>query len=1122
VRNREKVEVRSELLDRLRLELVGPNNDNEVLDESPSSRYLTGILWPAGTEISSEEDDDRESFSSGEDNSSFEFTAPLLKAMNPSSIGVSLLVKKNCSSLKLDVKWGIYTKTHENGEPKNNSSRWKRTPKSETITLKLADSKDEHRKRKPIKKEPGVFLEYVIRELQDKYAVSLFLVNRKGATDPKAKDESYIFQPVIFITGDGSEPYPFCERKIQNDSGRYRPNDVLSDELLYEENRVFATGHGTSVQWELFNELRTEVGMIKTVTMPSYEVPLVIPPEWTGEGSLNMKILADADNGQQLYDYLSPLCDSYDAWIKKQKKLLKNIDPELFTTAERHSNNCDLSLKRMRKGLKMITSNKSENEKKAFLAFKFANNAMSMQRTYSIWGREARKRNNWSEGPTNIKTEWRPFQIAFFLQSLTGIVNPEDSDREVTDLLWFPTGGGKTEAYLGLTAFTIAIRRLRGDQDGLRADAGVTVLMRYTLRLLTIQQFQRATVLICACEVIRRENVDLFGSVPFRIGLWVGGSSTPNSFDDTIKYFDKIRDGKLLEADKMPSPVQLVTCPWCGSTLVNENKPSLVRHTYFADSKKRRLFIYCSRKECEFSRFSTAAEGIPAIVSDEEIYRLAPTLMIGTVDKFARMPWVGDAQTLFGKVAGEIAGWGFFASGVEKTTGDQIRQVLTSCKKQKKVEDTRELLPPDLIIQDELHLISGPLGTMVGLYESAVDYLCTRKIKEKRIGPKIVASTATIRRAEDQVRALFNRKLAIFPGPGLRAGDSYFAVQQPLEVEPGRLYAGIFAPGKSMKTALLRIYATLLASINGMENPNDHLDPYYTMVGYFNSLRELGGAVRLIEDDVRSRMDVLEKRQLGQHFKFLSRKYENNVPELTSRVNSKDIPGILANLEKSYTDKNGEAVDIVLASNMISVGVDVSRLGLMVVNGQPKTTSEYIQATSRVGREFPGLVITLYNWARPRDVSHYEQFHAYHESLYRYVEAISVTPFASRARDRALAATFISACRHGINGLAKREDAKKFLSSISGLSQLEEAFIARVDGVERHNTARVQEVLQDLKIYAERWENAAVNTSSLVYSNNKDGENLMKPLGKDDGGLFGVPNSMRDVEPVVGIFLKGE
>jgi hypothetical protein len=695
--------------------------------------------------------------------------------------------------------------------------------------------------------------------------------------------------------------------------------------------------------------------------------------------------------------------------------------------------------------------------------------------------------------------EWRPFQIAFILQALGGIVNPKDDERKIADLLWFPTGGGKTEAYLGLTAFTLAWRRVSNGAHGqYRSDAGVAVLMRYTLRLLTIQQFQRATALICACEVVRRKNPKQWGREPFRIGLWVGKGSTPNSFEQSREGL-QARVGKRKPKDG--DPCQLVSCPWCGTALTPLH--------YLCDTETQRTLVHCPDKDCEFNK-KRAPEGLPVVVVDDEVYRLLPSMIIGTVDKFAQLPWKGDTQALFGRVSRHCPRHGYLA---EYDT-DNHRHYATANRPAETACQTARLLPPDLIIQDELHLISGPLGTLVGLYETAVDWLCSREEDGTIVHPKVVASTATVRRARPQVGALFNRSLAVFPPPGLTADDSFFARKVYPEQKQGRLYVGVYAPGKSIKTAEIRVYAALLAgAMKEFETHPEQADPYMTLVVYFNSLRELGGTVRLVEDDIRSRLDVLAQRGMPK-------RWVNELKELTSRIEAGDIPKILDRLDKTFhepKEKGKFPIDTLLASNMISVGVDVNRLGLMVVTGQPKTTAEYIQATSRVGRQHPGLVVMLYNWIRPRDRSHYEQFSTYHSALYQYVEALSVTPFSSRARDRGLHGVLTAMVRLAVPGLADSRAAGRFQSGIPEVQDIIEVICSRVLDL----GGPVDSVRQELLSLIDAW-SRETRKGSLRYEWRSQYQKcpdplLLKNAGTTEPGLWPTLGSLREVEAQAGI-----
>ncbi|MED4182090.1 DISARM system helicase DrmA [Priestia megaterium] len=1097
----ESVEVRKELLKRLHTELVGPDHIKEVIKTKPLQKYLCGILWPQNSSLAKEEDEINRSEGKETNKEEIELLAPLAKAMNPSAIGLSFLIDKNSPKVKVSVNIGMYQELDDQEHWERNA--YKLEEYEIDFFLDLGK-----RKQILVPDTTNIYLEWLARPFGDTLAVSMFLVNRNiQEVDEHDIDFKCVFQPEIIVESKERESF-VVRQAFSNTNEGYRDADTRSNDLLYRNETVFAVGHSIAVKWEHVTSDASRAGKLTTNIIPSYEIPMVIPPDWNKGGTLDMKKLAKIKSGKELKAALDPLCDEYDKWIKERENEILQIDEAHREIAVEHMRKCNDSLVRMRNGVNLIA-----NDKTILKAFRFANEAMARQRSQSIFALEGTP-------PEEVKAIWRPFQIAFILQNLEGTVNPESPDRELADLLWFPTGGGKTEAYLGLAAFTMGYRRMRESQ-GLRTDVGISVIMRYTLRLLTVQQFQRAAALICACESIRKLAPSLLGHTPFRIGLWVGKKSVPNDFNEALDTVEVLRAQALGKKDvyidkSKGSPIQLVSCPWCGDPLFDEDNPRLFLKSYKADQKKRRLFIRCPNKSCEFHSTNTP-EGIPVIVTDEEIYRLLPDMLIGTVDKFAQMPWKPEIQNLFGKVKGEVKDWGFISSGATTKETVNVKNVAGTLS----VADSRGIHPPDLIIQDELHLISGPLGTMVGLYETAIDYLSSIEINGKRIGPKVVASTATIRNAHQQIKGLFNRKAKIFPSPGLSHKDSFFAKQRTLEDKPGRTYVGIFAPGRSMKTALLRTYANLLSSTPAMEGmySGESLDPYQTLVGYFNSLRELGGAVRLIEDDVPSRMRTLENQSSEEHmFIYKKREYERDVPELTSRIDSSEIPKILKKLEQSFhKEGSSQPVDVLLASNMISVGVDVSRLGLMVVNGQPKTTAEYIQSTSRVGRSHPGLVLTLYNWIRPRDISHYEEFYAYHAAIYRYVEPISVTPFSSRARDRGLAGATVSMARLGYSTMTTNKSAAHFVEDMTISKNLQQFLLDRVQNIGSSD----DEVLHDLQKLYSTWEEA-VEKSKLLYSfkKRKEDSNLLYPLGQKKDGYFKTPNSMRDVETTAGIYLR--
>jgi Helicase conserved C-terminal domain len=706
--------------------------------------------------------------------------------------------------------------------------------------------------------------------------------------------------------------------------------------------------------------------------------------------------------------------------------------------------------------------------------------------------------------------------------NLVGIEQPTSNDREIVDLLFFPTGGGKTEAYLGLAAFTLVLRRLRN--PGITG-AGLSVLMRYTLRLLTLDQLGRAATLVCALEIERSKDPIKLGVWPFEIGLWVGAGATPNEMGkkgDKKDYTARQKTIDYTSGRTQNSPIPLDTCPWCGTAFTKQSFQLQPNTDNPLDLK-----ITCANRKCNFR----GDKALPIVTVDDAIYRRLPCFLIATVDKFAALPWVGRTAGLFGKVS-SYSTEGFYGSATPESVGGQ---------------KLAGLLPPDLIIQDELHLISGPLGTMVGLYETAIETLSCRTINGHQVKPKIVASTATVRRATSQIRALFGRdQVEVFPPHGPDRKDSFFAQTVSTQRQNARLYVGVSAQGRSLKVVLLRTYLALLgaaqklwAAEKGARNSQNPVDPYMTLVGYFNSLRELGGSRRIVEDEVRSRLNTYsnQKRETEIVGSFADRKIADDPLELTSRVSTSEVAEAKSRLEKPFIGEDRKnAVDVVLATNMISVGLDITRLGLMVVLGQPKTTAEYIQATSRVGRDEnrPGLVVTLMNIHRPRDRSHYERFQAWHNTFYRAVEATSVTPFSPRAIDRGLAGVSVALARLGCDQLTAPKQAVQIGQQRQQVEFVAEAISCRA---EMHDKDRTAEDLEELRLHLQAavtnlfddWENLAREKGKLQYQQEVGDGNpplLYNPLDPElqkqsrTAQKFKAQRSLRDVEQSVSLWIQ--
>lgn len=1121
---------REDLLENLRLELLGPEEPDELLIESPSLRYLMGRLAPAGSQVSVEEDDSAAEGATDDDQSDTGSSVPPILAMNPSSIGLSFVVSEGVQGIRAAVTWGQYLEERveetelgekegeedavndegESDDRKQRSRKGHRRHHEEHTTDIALDAEKRSRDL-----GTGISLEWVQRLLHDgRRAISVFLVNRRECSNPdRPRDDEWIFQPTLKVEGqDGAAVF---EPRLLLEGTLARDPDLLSAELVYWNRPEYAVGHGCAADWKPPSS-RQPITAVWSSLLPAYELPRVDPREDV-PATLDMRQLGGAGPegvpGAELGALLGPLADAYGAWIDDLvDNGLPEVDPSLERVAREHVDRCRTAESRIRAGIDLL-----ESDDLVRRAFCFANRAMALQRERSEIALATRRGVEPPE-PYAVPAHWRPFQLAFILLNLSGLANRNHTDRKVADLLWFPTGGGKTEAYLGLTAFALAHRRIREPLDGHRTQAGVTVLMRYTLRLLTLQQFQRAATLICACEYLRREEAPEWGGERFSIGMWVGKSATPNTHVDAEKALERLQQDL---PTREGSPVQLVNCPWCGTEF------NAVDH-YGADPHREQIFVSCSNQECAFA--STRVLGLPIHVVDDEVYRHVPSLVIATVDKFARMPWKGHVQALFGRVERHCPRHGYLTAAER---GHPRAHRENAAVPETSVVTTEPLEPPDLIIQDELHLISGPLGTLVGIYETAVDLLSSARVEDALISPKVIASTATIRRASAQVSALFQRSLQIFPPQGLDAGDSWFGKEVPTREAPGRLYVGVYAPGKSVKTALVRVYSALLARAEALrEQDAEAADAYMTLVGYFNSLRELGGALRLVEDDIPGRIRVLNKREGSTWASRLLFERE----ELTSNKRAGQVPAILAKLERRFPEGKPEPgrypVDTVLASNMISVGVDIDRLGLMVVNGQPKTTAEYIQATSRVGRRPPGLVVTVYNWTRPRDISHFERFRSYHHMLYRFVEATSVTPFSSRARDRALDGVLTGLVRLGKSAMTQEASADDFDPSDPWVQEVSALIAERAEHVSTDggDGSVRRQVEQELLSRRDRWSKAAQD-HDLRYTRwglSKDEEKkkgqryLLGSAEEEHDGFFEAPGSLREVEGEVHVYLSPE
>ena len=1038
----------------LETELIGPRGGarESLPTERPHLSYATGVLFPRGLcpedlgdTLGSEEEDGADPSPVGDDR--VDDPVALSGQWMPSSMGVSLYFT-GASEIIVEV-WGAGYEKPEAGEG------WVRTPIAErddpervTMGPPPPGTKATSSKALGGRAEVGVLW----RPLGDGWLVTVTLVNLKERPeDDRSPDDGDCLYQVGLrcrVPGGTILEYPSMDRVLGSDEDQEL-------DLLYRRASKYAVGHGCSARWEGTPPTSVETSLIPRTVVPDVTHELA---DDDGDLSRVLSIAYLADEGvatADLSDRLSAFLDQYDRWITSLVDENSDVPDRLGAARDRILARLRSALDRMRGGVALLSSDPT-----VLRAFRLANLAMLMQMHHGRMTAGRSHRRNAAEvvPPSydylgDTEPRWRPFQLAFQLLTIRGLASPGTaegaSERDLVDLIWFPTGGGKTEAYLAVAAFEILRRRLVNRDAG----AGTAVITRYTLRLLTSQQFQRSARLICALELIRRGNPVEFGDAPVSIGFWAGGGTSPNSFKDASERLDE-----LLNSNR-GHPFQLEACPWCGTEMAPRYK-SEDGESYGFRADETSFGMNCPTDSCAFHTH------LPVQVVDEGLYGSPPTFLIGTVDKFTRMAWVPEAGALFG---------------------------------------TPGTLPPTLVIQDELHLLSGPLGTTAAVYEAAFQALMSHDGRR----PKVVASTATIRSATDQVASLFDREVSLFPPAGLDADDSYFARVD--RSTPGRLYAGVMSGHHRPSTSLIRVSSALLQAPEDVDLSQALDNVYRTLVVYHLSLRDLGKTQSYAYDDIPARLKAMDLPDGPREVR--------SVKQLTSNTPSYEIPTILADLERPPGDDR--FVDFLVCTNMISVGVDINRLGLMVMHGQPKTTSEYIQASSRVGRKFPGLVVTHYSSNKPRDRSHYEDFQSYHEALYRHVEPTSVTPYSAPSRDRALHAALVVLIRHGEDGLRENRDAGRFEKDHA---RVRRAVGTLLGAVERTDPDELDSARAHLQRLVSEWDELARQRgASLRYwtrSNEPQFTSLIKAFGRDGDG-WPTLNSMRNVDGESPIRIEG-
>lgn len=1028
-----------DIAEHLRTDFIGPVDDNEVLEmEEPLSRYSLGILWAQPKSKDSEPVDIDRSMEEMFDDESEDSEEPKnISVFKPSTMGVSFASFPN-NRLNITFNYAVYHHSekiiNENEKEirKHYYTREARKFQTEIVVPdKVCNSVISD------KGNSDVIVYLHVRKINDDGSelVTVSVLNKK-----KAGNE--------FLESNGGALFQ-CILSIKNDNGFmpvYRRNihksfEEEKNDMLYDSINNYSYGHGCSSVHVDNHGIVTEV---KSEFIPQFRMLQMMPRLLDNSEYLYMNYWRKADRNVACHQ-LNSFIKQYQKWydeLKNSTELIKKY-PDTASDSFKKIERC---ISRLRKGVETLKTND-----KAWESFLYMNEAMLLQRV---------KTKHCS--PDIVS--WYPFQMAYILQIIPDIVDNDSEFHKDVDLLWFPTGGGKTEAYLGLSAFSIFFRRLSSTKDDIN---GVTIIMRYTLRLLTLQQFERATALVCACEHMRKKY-----GIPgdeISIGLWIGSGMTPNHIEDATETLKKIREDStatIYEAN----PMQITRCPWCGAEI------GVGGYKVINSSMN---ISCCNNHECEFHTH------LPIYVVDDDIYRIAPTFVLSTVDKFARITWEEQAGNLLG------------ANG---------------CR------------PPELIIQDELHLISGPLGSITGIYEMAIENICKHYGKV----PKIIASTATVKNADNQIKILYNRKMIQFPPNGLLHTDSFFAIDADLLKRPARTYLGICSIGSGTSEMLIKTFALLtfmkhLYRLQG--KPTDVVDQFYTYVGYFNTLKELGSNSIIISDRISAEIKYLATYKFKKEAESVNMKidcanadipsyFRNN--ELTSRNSAKEIKAVLERLTNKYTSE--DCFDYIMASNMLSVGIDIDRLGVMCVYGQPKSNSEYIQATSRVGRTNPGLVISIYNSMRSRDKSYYEQFCYYHSTFYKYVEATSVTSYSPRAIEKALHCAMMAIIRHTIPQYNPNENACKFLRNDRDVELVKQSILKRVNDIE----PRIKEYAEEwLNYYLDCWKELADSLPDKLVFSDYHNEDIALFRSADNQNGSDIPtilNSVRNVEPAANIY----
>jgi len=638
---------------------------------------------------------------------------------------------------------------------------------------------------------------------------------------------------------------------------------------------------------------------------------------------------------------------------------------------------------------------------------------------------------------------WRLFQLVFIVSNLPDLLERARGGGHdaPAELLYFPTGGGKTEAVMGVVVTALFFDRLRGRKRG------VTSWMRFPLRLLTFQQMQRYLDITVAADVVRARAATRFPALAegdgFQIGYYGGRDNSPNDlyhFDSDSQWAVKVAQelsaqvGYRVEPSRVTAFEVLVRhpeafaryrmvgdCPYCGT----EDSVEVV-----ADKIAIALRHRC--KKC--------GQTLPLLIVDTDIYAEVPSLLVGTLDKIANIGFRLGARTLFGKADGRCKKHGY------GTFGKCLKSRFGACSHKDWVPlSADEMVDPgiSIILQDELHLLNEELGCFDAHYEAVLDALCESAGSPK---PKVLCASATIEGAENQVDHLYRRRLERFPGEGPQLRETFYAKEQD---KLQRIFCGLKPSGMQPLDMTMALVATLALENDLLRNRRAEAqtiygygflaalsdDEYQTLVDrhcllvpYVNSKPDGAEIERSISEQVQ---DILERNAASPLAPPEMLTGDTEMPEVKSILRRMETPQHMASPD--------DRLDVVIATSMISHGVDVDRLNQMLFYSFPRSTAEYIQASSRVGRTYPGLVFVVLKASSQRDRSYFRHFAEVHYALDQMVEAVPIDRFAANAADRTIPGVALA----WLIGAAADELRKKGKLSLSDARELDVATTLR-------------------------------------------------------------------------------